>query len=868
MLRTALRNVLAHKARLIMTALAVLLGVAFVSGTLVFADTTANAYRNAAAQSLKGVAVSVQADETGTAPDTAGGAAGKATGALDTALARKIRQLPGVDSVRPTVHGQATLAGKDGRPVDADTSGQDLATNYLPGKDGKDSHFPLKEGRGPASENELALDARTAAKAGYRIGDTVRFAIDGPALTGKLVGIVSTDDPQATAGDTPSGGGTRTLFDTRTAQELFHHPGRFDEIAVAARTGTDEHTLTEQVQALLPKEGARAVSGTQLAAEQSARIAENTGYLTKTLLVFAGIALFVGVFLIANTFTMLIAQRSREIALLRAVGAARRQVVRSVLVEAGLLGLVASAGGFALGLGIAAAMRPLLNTTGAGLPDGPLVITPAAPLASLAVGVVITVLAAWLPSRKAAKIAPVAALSSVDQAPPARALMVRNVLGSLLTGAGVLVTLYVSTLRTSKESNLMAAMLGGVLTLGGVIALAPLLSRPLITLAGKVTTRFCGVSGKLARENALRNPRRTAATASALMIGLALITGLTVGAHSAQHAMAQEATQGLTADYKVNYSTARGLAPDAVGKVARVPGVAAAAPVTTAQLGTHGRSAVITGTDPEAFGKTARLDFRAGSLHDVGPGRIAVSDDFAARAGLKAGATLDAEMGDGTAGGNAAKRKLTVVGIYAKTRTVDDALGTRADVLPYSLTKQFDNLLVKAEPGEAAGLERTIRVALGDSPLLKVRSQEQLVKDHNEPVTTVLSMMYGLLGMAVVIAILGVVNTLAMSVFERTREIGMLRAIGLDRSGVRRMVRLESVVISLFGAVLGIGTGVFLAWAAGGLTTSSMHAYETVLPWGRLGTLLLLSLMIGVLAAIWPARRAARLNMLRSIQPS
>ena len=307
------------------------------------------------------------------------------------------------------------------------------------------------------------------------------------------------------------------------------------------------------MQALLPdKEGVRATSGADLAAEQSAQIAENTGFLTKTLLIFAGIALFVGVFLIANTFTMLIAQRSREIALMRAVGASRRQVVRSVLVEAALLGLVASVAGFALGLGIATAMRPLLNTTGAGLPDGPLVISPAAPLASLAVGVLVTVLAAWLPSRRAAKIAPVAALSSVDQAPPARSLRIRKVLGTLLAGAGVLVMLYVSTLRSSKESNLMVAMLGSALALGGVIVLAPLLSRPLIALAGKVTTPFFGVGGKLAEQNALRNPRRTAATASALMIGLALITGLTVGGHSAESAMAKEATQGLTADYKVN----------------------------------------------------------------------------------------------------------------------------------------------------------------------------------------------------------------------------------------------------------------------------------------------------------------------------
>ncbi|MEU0007945.1 FtsX-like permease family protein [Streptomyces sp. NPDC006314] len=872
MLRTALRNVLAHKARLIMTALAVLLGVAFVSGTLVFADTTANAFRNASAQSLKGVAVSVRTEEAAdtyaaesghaSATGTAGGEDGKRTSVLDTALARKIARMPGVASVRPTVNGRATVAGKDGRPVNADSNWVNLAANYQPGKDGKDSHFPLEEGRGPVAEGELALDAGTAEKAGYRIGDTVRFATDGPTLAKKLVGIVTTEDPRVTAG------GTLTLFDTSTAQRLFLHPGQFDEITVAAEDGTDERALAGRVRTVLPVKGARATSGADLAVEQSDEIRENSTSLTKTLLVFAGIALFVGVFIIANTFTMLIAQRSREIALMRAVGASRRQVVRSVLVEAALVGLLASAAGFAVGLGIATALRPLLNTTGAGLPDGPLAITVAAPLSSLAVGVVVTVLAAWLPSRKAAKIAPVAALSSVDQAPPARALVVRNVLGALLTAAGVLVMVYVSTLRTSEESNLMIAMLGSALTLLGVIVLAPLLSRPLITLAGKVTTRWFGISGKLAKENALRNPRRTAATASALMIGLALITGLTVGAHSAQRAMAEEATGGLTADYKVNYSSSRGLDADAAGKVARVPGVAAAAPVTSAELDTRGRSGVITGTDPKAFGKSVQLDFRAGSLLDISPGKIAVSDEFADRAGLHVGDLIDAAMGAGPDAGKAREKKLTVVGVYAKTRATDDALGTLADVLPYSVTRQLDNLLVKAEPGRAAGLERRIRAALGDSPLLKVRSQEQLIRENNESITTVLTMMYGLLGLAVVIAVLGVVNTLAMSVFERTREIGMLRAIGLDRSGIRQMVRLEAVVISLFGAVLGIGTGIFLAWAGGSLTTSSMNEYEMALPWGSLATFLALALLTGVLAAIWPARRASRLDMLRSVQPS
>ncbi|MEJ8653716.1 FtsX-like permease family protein [Streptomyces sp. MS1.AVA.3] len=857
MLRIALRNVFAHKARLVMTALAVLLGVAFVSGTLIFGDTTANAYRTAAGTSLKGVAVSVQSQVRPSVAGT-GGPDGTPSSTLDTALADKIRALPGVAAVRPTVNGMVTVAGKDGLPVNTDKARLNLATNYLPGKD---SRISLKEGRGPAAEGELALDARTAAKAGYRIGDTVRFAIDGPGLAKKLVGTVATDDPRVNAG------GTLTLFDTKTAQKLLLHPGQFHEIAVAAKTGTDHSELTDRVRALLPDKGARATSREDLAAEQAEQIGEQTGFLTKTLLGFAGIALFIGAFIIANTFTMLIAQRSREIALMRAVGAWRRQVVRAVLIEAALLGLGASAVGFVLGIGIATVMRPLLNASGAGLPAGPLVISQGTVIWSLVVGVLITVLAAWLPSRKAAKIAPVTALSSIDQAPPARALVRRNVLGTLLTGAGALLMLYIYTVDSTDQTYLLIAMLGAALTLVGIIVQAPLLSRPLITLAGKATTRLFGVTGKLAKENALRNPRRTAATASALMVGLALVSGLTVVGHSTERAMIADATQGLSADYTVANTITTGLEVDAAAKIARVPGVAAAVPTTMAAVSTGADFFGITGTDPRTYGKAANLDFRAGSLRDIGPGKIAVSDEFATKAGLKVGSTLDVGATTGL-GEKEVKLKLKVVGVYAKTPTTEEALGTLADTLPYSDTKKLEKVLVKAEPGQTAGLERKIRAALGDSPLMEVQTHEQAIKDGGADIGTVLKMMYGLLGMALLISVVGVVNTLAMSVFERTREIGMLRAIGLDRTGIKQMVRLESVVISLFGAALGIGTGIFLAWAGGGLVRSSMETYETLLPWGELGMFLALALVIGVLAAIWPARRAARLNMLQSIQSS
>ncbi|MEX2968764.1 ABC transporter permease [Streptomyces sp. C184] len=845
MLRTALRNVLAHKARLMMTALAVLLGVAFVSGTLIFSDTVGSAVKKASEKNLDGVAVSVQAEASDSSPDV--GKDRKRSTLVDEKLADKVRALPGVQSVRRNVNGTATVAGPDNVPLGHDW--QNLATNFQPDKDGHDPRYPLLKGRGPAAGNEIALDEATAKASGRKIGDSVRLATDGPVLTKKLVGIVSTDDPQVTAG------GSLTLFDTATAQKLFLHPGQFDELVIGAAPGADQQALTAKVSEVLPKGRATATSGTELAAEQSKMVSSQNKALTQTLLTFAGIALFVGVFIIANTFTMLISQRSREIALMRAIGASRRQVVRSVLAEAALLGLISSAVGFALGTGLAVGLRAVLAANGAGFPDGPVVISPAAVLSALGVGVVVTVLAAWLPSRKAAKIAPVEALNTVEAPPALRSLVLRNSLGAVITGLGIATMFYVSTL--TKADDLPIAMVGGMLTLTGVIILAPLLSRPLVSLAGVVTTRLFGISGKLAKENTLRNPRRTAATASALMIGLTLITGMTVVGNSAGQAMDKLTAQGLKADYKIG--TSSGLDPELSQKVADVPGVEAAAPLRNTGFTTPDSSMGLMGTDLSTIGKLTQLDFISGSLKGAGGNDIAVSQEMAKKKGWQTGDTLDATFYDKK------KAKLKIVGIYADNQLLGDSIGATSLAAPHQLVPMVESLLVKAQDGPSEELGKQIRHALGDSPLLKVQDHADLRKENAASIEMVLNVSYGLLGMAVIIAVVGVVNTLAMSVFERTREIGMLRAIGLARSGIKQMVRLESVVIALFGAGLGIAVGVFCSWAVGNLVSEGLPTYELMLPWGRLALFVLIALVVGVLAALWPARRAARLNMLEAI---
>lgn len=869
MFRTALRNVLAHKARLVMTALAVLLGVAFVSGTLIFGDTVNQAYRSVNAQNFKDVDVAVRPtgaygnDERGTpAPP------------VDEALAGAIRAVPGVAFVRGSVEGTATVSGKDKRPLGG-RGYANVAANYAPGKDGKDPLNPLVGGRGPAAENELALDAGTAAAGGYGIGDEVRLAVDGPVLTKKLVGLVDSKDPRV------SSGGSLVLFDTPTAQRLMLAPGGYHELTVKAEPGSSAAEVRAKISALLPARGAEALDGAGLAAAQDKQIDKNLSSMTKSLLLFAGIALFVGVFVIANTFTMLVAQRSREIALLRAIGASRRQVVRSVLIEAGLLGLAASALGLVLGLGVAVGLRAGLNAAGAGFPHGPLVVGPVAAAAAFAVGVLVTVLAAWLPSRRAAKIAPVEALAAVELAPAPRSLRVRNGIGAAVTALGIAVMLYVSTLRDS--SGLLPAMAGSALTISGVIVLSPVLARPLVTGAGRLGSRFFGVSGKLAQENALRNPRRTAATASALMIGLTLVTGLTVAGHSAEIGLDKRAATGLTADFQIKGGGLNGLPEGAAAKLAGVPGVAAAIPVHEVPYRTEsGGFGLLKGTDPARIGQVVDLKVTGGSLTEVRGDAIAVDTKTAARSGWQLGSTVKLASaadrspagegaGEGSGSGAAAPAMTAyrIVAVYAPNEWLSGGIAEAAALRPLQpgadASKPYSVLVKKTGTADAGGLRGALADALDNNPLLKITEGAELRDDAAGPISSVLNMMYGLLAMAVVIAILGVINTLAMSVHERTREIGMLRAIGLDRSGIMRMVRLESVVISLFGAVLGMGTGVFLAWAGGNLTASAFETYEMVLPWGRLALFLAMALVVGVLAAIWPARRAAGLNVLDAV---
>ncbi|MEV6106184.1 FtsX-like permease family protein [Streptomyces sp. NPDC051940] len=839
MLRTALRNVLAHKARLLMTVLAVLLGVAFVAGTLVFTSTVSDAYTKSAEKGYDHVDVQLRPDD-----DADEGRPGRAP-ALTQGLLDEAAALPGAEHATGVVSGFAALADKKGKLI-----GQGWSTtgaNYY-GTD--DARYPMKEGEAPDTAGEIAIDAKTADRAGYEVGDTARMSVDGPVREERITGIFTTDDGNVAAG------GTLVLFDTKTAQKLFAAPGEYSSIELSAKEGTSQAQLKAQAQRILPAE-AEAQTGQKLADDQAEAIKNGTSNLRTAMLVFAAISLFVGIFLIANTFTMLVAQRTKELALLRAVGASRRQVTRSVLIEAFAVGALASLVGLGGGVGIGAALRSAMSGLGTTVPDGPLVISPSTVLISLVVGTVVTVLAAWLPARRAAKIPPVAAMSSVHAAATTKSLVVRNTIGSLLAGSGGALVIA----ATGMDDGKAPMGLGAALLLIGVFVLTPLLSRPVIALAAPVLRVF-GVSGTLARQNAVRNPRRTSATASALMIGLTLVTGLTVIGGSMANAIDKMATDAMKADYQIRMTGGSGtLSPEVEQQVRTLDGVTASSPLRNVPVRIDGDDEYLTGLSGKDAPELIDFEFTAGSFAGLTGGNAIVDKDTAADKGWKLGDSIPVTWQDGQQG------DLRISGIYQGNEMVRGIMVDTAAVDSHLDRPTDMAIFVKTADGVSDATKDSLEKALGSNPAIQVMDKQDVSDSIAGFFNMMLNILYGLLGMAVVVAVLGVINTLAMSVFERSQEIGMLRAVGLDRRGVKRMVRLESLTISLFGGVLGIGLGVFLGWAVGELIINSgLSTYSHVLPWGRLALFLTLAGLVGVIAALWPARRAARLNMLSAIK--
>ncbi|WP_327680197.1 ABC transporter permease [Kitasatospora sp. NBC_00458] len=850
MYRTALRNVLAHKGRLLMTALAVMLGTAFVAGTMVFSDTFGKAMRDSNSKSYSDVSVQVVDNSAGsTASVKERSEANPVT--LTDATVQQLAALPGTASTRGVVSGFTGVADKKGDLVGEAWSAK--GANYTPGPDGKDARYPMAEGQGPRTAKEVALDRKTADKAGYKVGDTVRFASNGPVVEARLTGVFTTDDPVVNTG------GTLTLFDRATAQQLLLEPGRYSSIVLTTKPGTTQDALLSQVdRQLKPDQQIEVRTGEQLKAEEERMITSGTEGMRSMLLSFAAISLFVGIFIIANTFTMLVAQRTKELALLRAIGASRKQVTRSVLVEALAIGTVSAVAGLVAGVGIGAGLQSLVAALDDGMPTGSLVVKPLTVAVTVVVGILVTVLSALLPALRASRIAPVAAMSSGDQPASQKSLVVRNVIGSLLAAGGIALVAFGAA--KGNSDGRMPVAVGALLAVLGVFILLPLLSRPVIALVGPVLGGLFGMPGKLARQNAVRNPRRTAATAAALTIGLALVTGLTVIGASVSSAVDKAVTSAMKADFMVSAANRMDLSDKVPDEIAKAPGVSASSPLTNAYWELNGTSKEITGFNPDSFDKLVSVQLKSGSLAALGKGQLLIDDKVAEKFNATTGSTLNVTVRGANAGA------LTVGGVYAADDMLGQVMVSNSEVLKRDPQPYLKSVLVKGTDGESEGLRQALKSATGSNPVIEVKSKQDVRDDFSQIITFALNMMYGLLAMSVVVAVLGVINTLAMSVFERKREIGMLRAIGLDRGGIKRMVRLESVVISVFGAGIGVLLGAFTAWAINGTLKSTMPTLTTVLPFGQLLLFLALAGVVGLVAAFWPARRASKLDILASIK--
>ncbi|MFJ1794449.1 ABC transporter permease [Kitasatospora griseola] len=849
MYRTALRNVLAHKGRLLMTALAVMLGTAFVAGTLVFSDTMGQAVRNSYSKSYSDVSVLVS-DKWSRSADEGPKAAGeKKREALTDATVKDLAALPGVERVRGVVTGFTAVADKKGNLIGEAWGAQ--GSNFAPDASGQDPRYQMVQGRGPKAAGEIALNKQAVDKAGYKVGDKVRVAGNGAAEDTTLTGVFTSDDPAVTSGS------TLVLMDTATAQQRLLEAGQYNSIALTAKSGVTESALLDAAKAKVP-DVFDLETGQQLKDEQSKMVTRSVTGMKSMLLVFAGISLFVGIFIIVNTFTMLIAQRLKELALLRAVGASRRQVTNSVLVEALLIGVIASVAGLLLGVGIGAGMQSLLASMNDGMPTGSLVIAPATVIGTLVTGIVVTVLSALIPAIRASRIPPVAAMSSGDLPSTQRGLVVRNSIGALLAGGGIGLILAGAFAKGSGGRTYLE--LGAPLTLIGVFVLLPLLSRPVVALVGPLLGKVFGTPGKLARRNAVRNPRRTASTAAALTIGLTLVTAVTVIGNSVTSTVTRLVAGSMKADYTVSMANHHSLSKDLAPLVAKANGVTAASPVGNVMWTVAGESKAVEGFDAANFDQLVKVNVTSGSTGALKQGQLLVNDEFAGKHQLAPGSTVKVEVdGDKTV-------DLTVGGVFERNDALSTVIASNALIDQHESDSFITEILVKGKDGATAALKQSVKEATGSNPVIQVLTEKDKVDEFSRIITTMLNIMYGLLGMAVLVAVLGVINTLAMSVFERKREIGMLRAIGLDRRGIKRMVRIESVVISLFGALIGVGLGCFLAWAAARVLAADLNGLTTVVPYGSVLLFLGLAAVVGIVAALWPARRASRMDILSSIK--
>jgi putative ABC transport system permease protein len=839
MLRATLKTLLAHRLRLGLTACAVALGVAFMAGTFILTATIRQGVDDLFTTAASGTDVIVR-------PAHSDATSGRPT--VPASLLGRVRSVAGVALADGTVTDRAGIVDREGGIL----GGRVGIGASWPADPPLATRYPVRQGRPPAGPGEVAIDAASARRAGLRVGDQVGVVVHGaarPFTVSAVVGFGHADGP---------GPVSLVAFDTYTAQRLFGRQASFDELDLKARPGTTASALRERVATVLPQ-GTEAVVAASAAATQAEDLRSGLGFLTNGLLAFALISLFVGAFMIWNTFSILVAQRTRELALLRALGASRRQVMRSVLIEAGVVGAVASAAGLGLGVLAATGLHALLRGAGIDLPSSGLELPAGSAAIAVATGIAITVAAAAAPAHRATRIAPIAALreAAASQRPFSTRRLVAGV-GLLAVGTAAL--LFGLLGHVSHGAVVVGAAALAVFI--GATVLGPLLARPLCWAIGAPLRWLPARTGRLARDNAMRNPKRTAATAAALMVGLALVSASAVLDASIKQASDRAIDRGSKADLFVQAAdTDTGLDPALARAVAGQPGVAVVSEQREAEATIAGsRFQRVDGIDPASVGQVADLQVRSGSLGALaGPDAMLVASGTAAAHHWTIGSRVPIHF-DGTG-----TRSFEVAGTFSgKGAFADYLLGL--DTFSRASGRGTDSLLmIKSAANQARAVRARISPLLGAYPGAKLLDQNGFKRSASATLDQVLNLMTALLALAVLIALLGIVNTLALSVVERTRELGLLRALGMRRTHLGAMVACEAVIIAVLGAVLGTALGLGLGSALADALTGGMGPVSVTVPATRLVVYVVAAAAGGVLAAIAPARRAAKLDMLAAI---
>jgi putative ABC transport system permease protein len=838
MIRATFKSLAARKLRLILSSLSIVLGVSFVAGAFVLTDSLGKVFDDLFSTVSRNVAVDVRGD-TVTSGDQ-----GDVRALLPDNLVTTVRNVDGVKEAQGQVQGLAQLVNKKGKVVSTGGAPQ-FGFNWY------DSSLlqsgQIVKGKAPTGPDEIAINQGLADRSDYKVGDKAPVLTDSPLKTYTIVGIVTFDGKKSFAGE------TEIFFDTPTAQQVLNLEGKFTEITVAADSGVSETDLRKRVAAVLPAK-TQAITGQALAKEQSSDVKQGLGFFNTFLLVFATIALFVGAFIIFNTFSMLVAQRTRELALMRALGASRGQVNRAVVLEAVIVGFLSSVIGLAAGVGVAIGLKALFGVFGAQLPDGPTVVELRTVIAAFAVGTLVTTVAAIMPARRASRVSPLAALR--EAATPDRSLKRQTIIGGIVLALGA-----AAMTKSLRDGGLQLLGLGTLLAFIGIAMLSPLVSRPIASGVGRVFSRR--LPGRLGRENAVRNPRRTAATAAALMIGLALISAVTVLGSSLKASVAKTISGAVGADFVLNTQSS-GFPDAALQQAAQQPGVKEVAGVKVDGMQlcdntscSHARQVGVTAFPSSALGDLVKITPVAGSV-SLKPDTLLVAERAAKSDKLKPGDTVRVQFS------RSEPQELTVGGTFKTNDLIGDFLVDASHAKDFSDQRNVAGLVSVDAAKDVPAVRKELDKSLAGYPNIDVQDQSDFVAQTKAQVNQIVTIINILLGLSVIIALLGVVNTLALSVIERTRELGLLRAIGMARRQMKRMIRVEAVLICTFGGILGLVVGsVFGVALQQALKGSGVT--ELGFPVVTLVVYLLCAALAGAMAAALPARRASRLNVLQAI---